>query len=169
VASYLAPAGRYSYTSGGFANSGVDNPPLHALPTSAVPNGNGLYKYGTTNAFPTNTFNASNYFVDVVYSVTVPPPAPVGVTASFTGSGTGSIFVAWTSTNNGGSPITSYTVTPYLNGTTPQPATVVSGSPPATSVTVTGLANGTYTVTVAATNALGKGPPSGMSNAASVH
>jgi hypothetical protein len=163
VASYLAPSGGYSYTSGAFSNSGVNNPPLHALQSSAVPNGNGLYSYGTTNAFPTNTFNASNYFVDVVYSVTVPPATPAGVTA--TASGSGSATVSWTAPTNGGGPITSYTVTPFI-GTTAQAATVVSGSPPATTVTVTGLTNGTtYTFKISATNAAGTGPQSSSSNA----
>jgi len=28
----------------------------------------GVYAYGASNAFPSNTFNASNYWVDVVYT-----------------------------------------------------------------------------------------------------
>ena len=58
-----------------------------------------------------------------------------------------------TAPSNGGSTITSYTVTPYI-GSTAQTPTTVSGSPPATSATITGLTNGTaYTFTVTATNA----------------
>jgi hypothetical protein len=40
----------------------VTNGPLTALA------GGGVYAYGSANAFPSNSFNASNYWVDVVYS-----------------------------------------------------------------------------------------------------
>ena len=61
--------------------------------------------------------------------------------------------------DNGGSAITSYTVTPFIGSTAQTPVTV-TGSPPATSTTVTGLTNGTaYTFTVSATNAIGTGRP----------
>ncbi len=73
--------------------------------------------------------------------------------------------VSWTAPANGGSPITSYTVTPYI-GTTARPPTTVTGIPPATTTTVAGLTNGTaYTFTVTATNAIGTGPASTASNA----
>ena len=65
--------------------------------------------------------------------------------------------MSWTAPADGGSPITSYTVTPFI-GATAQTATTVTGTPPATSTTVTGLTNGTaYTFTVTATNAIGTG------------
>jgi hypothetical protein len=162
VASYLAPAGHYSFTGAAFATQ-MDNAPLHALASSAVPNGNGLYTYSATNAFPTNSFNATNYWVDPVFSPSVAPPgAPAGVTAT---AGNASALVSWTAPVSGASPITSYTVTPFI-GTAAQTATIVSGSPPATSVTVPGLANGTaYTFKVTASNAFGPGPASAASNA----
>jgi hypothetical protein len=73
--------------------------------------------------------------------------------------------VTWTAPSDGGSPITSYTVTPYAAGVAQQP-TIVSGNPPATSTTLTGLTNGTsYTFTVSATNAVGTGSISAPSNA----
>ena len=75
-----------------------------------------------------------------------------------------SATVGWTAPSNGGSAITSYTVTPFI-GTTAQAPVTVSGSPPATQATVTGLANGTsYTFTVSATNAVSAGPASSPSN-----
>jgi hypothetical protein len=89
-----------------------------------------------------------------------PPGAPAGVTAV---PGDAKATVTWTAPSNGGSPVTSYTVTPYVGGTA-QPTTTVSGSPPATSATVTGLTNGvTYTFVVTATNAIGTGPASAPS------
>ena len=73
--------------------------------------------------------------------------------------------MTWTAPSDGGSPITSYTVTPYMAGVAQQ-ATTVTGNPPATSATVTGLTNNTsYTFTVGATNAVGTGPASAPSNA----
>jgi len=45
----------------------VDNPPLHAL-RSGQSGGNGVYAYGTTSTFPTNSFKAANYWVDVVFT-----------------------------------------------------------------------------------------------------
>ena len=65
VVSYLAPRGRYSVDEGYFTNAGVDNPPLHALKTG-VSGASGLYLYGS-GGFPTGTWQASNYWVDVVF------------------------------------------------------------------------------------------------------
>jgi Domain of unknown function (DUF4082)/Bacterial Ig-like domain len=67
VASYFAPNGGYSADSGAFASAGIDNPPLHAL-SSAVSGGNGMYGYGSSPAFPASTYNATNYWVDVVFT-----------------------------------------------------------------------------------------------------
>ena len=90
------------------------------------------------------------------------PAAPTGVTAS---AANASATVKWSAPSNGGSPITSYTVTPYI-GSEAQTPTTVTGSPPATSTTITGLTNGTsYTFTVTATNGVGAGPASEHSSA----
>ena len=87
------------------------------------------------------------------------PAAPTGVTAT---GGNATATVSWTAPSNGGSTITSYTVTPYIGGTAQTPSTV-SGT--TTSTTITGLTNGTaYTFTVTATNAIGTGPASAQSN-----
>jgi len=87
------------------------------------------------------------------------PAAPTSVTAT---PGSGSATVSWTAPNNGGSTISSYTVTPYAGGVA-QPA--VSVPAPATSTVVSGLTNGTaYTFTVSATNAVGTSPASVPSN-----
>ncbi|NNC18807.1 DUF4082 domain-containing protein [Corallococcus exiguus] len=76
VVSYHAPAGHYAVTSNGFA-SALDAPPLHAEASN-----NGLYRYGTSG-FPTSSFNASNYWVDVAFQAndTTAPRAPTNVTA----------------------------------------------------------------------------------------
>jgi hypothetical protein len=69
VASYLSAAGNYSATTGTFATSGVDRSPLHALSSSAA-GGNGVYTYTSTGAMPSQTYNAANYWVDVVFTLT---------------------------------------------------------------------------------------------------
>jgi Domain of unknown function (DUF4082) len=61
VASYFTSTGHYADTQQGLA-SAVTNGPLTALA------GGGVYAYGSSNTFPTSTWNASNYWVDVVYS-----------------------------------------------------------------------------------------------------
>lgn len=94
-------------------------------------------------------------------SAATAPAAPAAPTAT---AGDAQATVSWTAPNNGGSSITSYTVTPYV-GTTAQPASTVTGTPPATTTTISGLTNGTaYAFTVAATNGIGTGPVSAPSN-----
>ncbi|MBV8452021.1 MAG: DUF4082 domain-containing protein, partial [Deltaproteobacteria bacterium] len=44
------------------------NGPLTA-PSSAASGGNGVYAYGSSSVFPTNSYNAANYWVDVVFAV----------------------------------------------------------------------------------------------------
>jgi len=63
VASYFARRGRYAHDEGYF-DAAYDNAPLHALPNGS--GGNGVYHYGTS-AFPTDTWMATNYWVDVVF------------------------------------------------------------------------------------------------------
>jgi hypothetical protein len=68
VASYLAPDGGYSVDVGGLTTA-VSNGPLTALASGST-NGNGVYTYTGSPAFPTNTYNADNYWVDVVFTQT---------------------------------------------------------------------------------------------------
>src|SRR5262245_61321426 len=73
VASYHTDVGYYAVTEPGFT-TGVVNPPLRALADGAD-GGNGVYRYGASG-FPTDTYNASNYWVDVVFTTSAPPPPP---------------------------------------------------------------------------------------------
>jgi hypothetical protein len=66
VASYHTNVGRYSSDENYFAVSGADNGPLHFLVNGAS-GGNGVYKYGSSG-FPNQTYKASNYWVDVVFT-----------------------------------------------------------------------------------------------------
>ena len=81
VASYHAAAGHYSANGYYFANSGVDNAPLHA-PLNGSGSPNGPYAYGSTSVFPTSTYNSANYWVDVVFNYNSgPTPLAVGTTS----------------------------------------------------------------------------------------
>lgn len=46
-------------------------------PSSASSSGNGVYAYGTGSLFPTSSFNATNYWVDVLYDQPTQNTAPV--------------------------------------------------------------------------------------------
>ena len=99
VASYHTTTGHYSEDDNYFSNAGVDNPPLHALANS-VSGGNGVYAYGANSVFPSLTFNAANYWVDVAFkagsaptltSIAVTPVNPAivsGTTQQFSATGT---------------------------------------------------------------------------------
>jgi Domain of unknown function (DUF4082)/Bacterial Ig-like domain/Bacterial Ig domain len=65
IASYYAPVGRYAEDEGAF-NSSRDKAPLHAAANGAGA-GNGVYRYGTGGGFPSSSFNATNYWVDVLF------------------------------------------------------------------------------------------------------
>jgi hypothetical protein len=67
LASYHT-SGDYSVTGGYFGTSVVSGD------LTAAAAGNGVYAYGANSIFPTNSFNGSNYWVDVVYTKTASPP-----------------------------------------------------------------------------------------------
>ena len=155
VASYFAPKGHYSVTSGGLS-SAIDNGPLHTIANSV--SANGVFAYGASSAFPSGSYGAGNYYVDVMYAMPVPGQA-TGVTAT---AGQAAASVSWNAPATGS--VTKYTITPYI-GSTPQTAKTITGTPPATTTTVTGLTTGTaYTFKVSASNPLNAGPDSAASN-----
>jgi len=80
VASYHTNTGHYAVNGGYFA-SGFDNGPLSALPDGTVSGPNGVYRYGAASAFPMDTYNAANYWVDVVFATSAPSGVPLTVTA----------------------------------------------------------------------------------------
>ena len=83
VASQHSSLGYYSDTVGDLATA-FANPPLTAL-ANGTDGPNGVYAYGSSS-FPTSTFNASNYWVDVVFATDVgldtTPPTVVSTSPS---------------------------------------------------------------------------------------
>ncbi len=154
VASYFTPTGHYSYTGGYFATSGSDAPPLHFL-ENGVDGGNGVYVYSQNSAFPTGSFDATNYWVDVVF---IPSSSMPGAPAGLLVQPTSLTFAGFV----GGSSPASQTVRVYnegsgtLNWTYSSNASWLSVSPTsgaaptnvAVSVNTAGLTPGTYTGTL---------------------
>ena len=78
VASYVASVGRYPFD-GNFFGASTTNGPLTLL-ASGTDGGNGVFAYGS-GGFPTQTYGAANYWVDVVFTSAggsdVTPPSVV--------------------------------------------------------------------------------------------
>jgi hypothetical protein len=72
VASYHAPVGQYAVDDEYFESGGVDSGLLHAL-ADGIDGGNGVFRYSATSAFPTQSLDANNYYVDVVFAPNPPP------------------------------------------------------------------------------------------------
>ncbi len=174
VASYFAPRGHFSTTPDYFQRNPAPGPNGGALQGSstlgAVQNTglsvdtttNGVFAYAGASTFPTGSYGATNYWVDVVFAPASAPGAVSGVSA--VAGGTTSANVSWTAPSSGGA-VTSYKITPYV-GTTAQTPKTITGTPPVTNTTITGLTTGTtYRFTVQAINPNGGGPVSAQSNA----
>ncbi len=71
IASYHSASGYYAVTTN-YLTAPVHRPPLTAL-ADGTDGGNGVYRYSPTPAFPTASYAASNYWVDVVFETTVGP------------------------------------------------------------------------------------------------
>ncbi|MFC7669067.1 DUF4082 domain-containing protein [Hymenobacter humi] len=67
VASYSAPIGKYS-SNGSYFTTAVTNGPLTAVQSGGADGSNGVYNASGPGAFPTSSFNSSNYWVDVVFA-----------------------------------------------------------------------------------------------------
>ena len=95
VASYHTPNGGYAFDSGYFTSAAKDSPPLHAPPSGAS-GGNGVFSAGAM-AFPTNTFNGNNYWVDVVFAQSLEDvTAPVISAVKATTIDSSRVTVQWT-------------------------------------------------------------------------
>jgi len=81
IASYTAPRGRYSMTRGYFIGAGVDNGPLHSS-GMGMDGGNGVYSYGN-GQFPNQTYQGTNYWVDVVVNTAMASDVTAPIVTKF--------------------------------------------------------------------------------------
>ncbi len=149
VISYYAPNGHYSVTEGYFASART-NGTLTAL-QSGTDGGNGVYKYGSSSAFPNQSYNQSNYWVDVVTSNSSDTSAPtVSVTSpANNASVSGTINLAANASDNVGVSSVQFKVDGNNVGSadTTSPYSVAWNS--------SLLPNGVHTITAMATDAAG--------------
>src|SRR6185312_381132 len=140
--------------------AGSTVPPTSALITGLTDGVTYQFEVSAANSFGVSPFSLPSNSV-TPHPITV-PGAPTAVTAT---AGNAQAGVSWTApADDGGSPITSYTVTALVGGG--PTGTPVAVAAPATSAVVSGLTNGTtYTFTVHATNGIGAGAESAPSNA----
>jgi len=164
IVSYYAPNGNYAADSNFFAAAGVDNAPLHAL-QNGVDGPNGVYLYATGGGFPSNSYNSTNYWVDLVfapnasatYSISGTITNGAGATVTLSGASSATTTAnssgAFTFSNlaNG-----SYTVTPSETGFTFSPASqnVTVNSANVTGINFTATGN-TYSISGTITNGAG--------------
>lgn len=151
VASYFAPVGGYAIDSEYFVNS-FTNGPLTA-PANSTVNGNGLFLYGQSGGFPGNSFNASNYWVDVAFSnvitdTTAPTLTSVSLASESTNGATNTVVVA-----NFSEPIIpstlAFVLQDSLNNTVNASVTFSNGNRQATLTPASLLTQGAvYTVTL---------------------
>ena len=143
VASYHAPNGRYSVNEGYFTSTGVTNGMLYAF-RDGESGGNGVYRYGSVG-FPSNTYRASNYWVDVVFSSTGSDNTPPTVTMTAPANGATLSGTAVTVSANASDNVGVAKVEFYLNTTTL--LATVTASPYSFNWNTATVANGTYTLT----------------------
>ncbi|NKK68731.1 DUF4082 domain-containing protein [Rhizobium leguminosarum bv. viciae] len=86
VASYHSN-GFYSATANYFTTDYTSG--ALTAPASSVSGGNGVYAYGTGSVFPTASYNASNYWVDVLYQQGAQNAVPVAANDSGYSTNTG--------------------------------------------------------------------------------
>ncbi|MES5817772.1 DUF4082 domain-containing protein [Streptomyces sp. RG80] len=86
VASYHAPNGNYAVDGGYFASAHKSYPLTATADTTA--HHNGLYKYGSTTAFPNGSYGSANYWVGPLFTADNPSASQAAGTSSEAASST---------------------------------------------------------------------------------
>jgi hypothetical protein len=132
VVSYYAPNGNYAGDTNYFASAGIDSPPIHAL-ANGVDGPNGVYLYATGGGFPINTYQSTNYWVDLVFN----PTGPV-ITSVLATPAVQSATITWTTSTASSSRIDYGTTPAALTSSVSDPTLVLSHS-----LTINGLSPAT--------------------------
>lgn len=148
-------ANNYGQGSTGFLNTAISNPPLNGLKNSAS-DPNGLYDYVSMPAFPTSSYNGSNYYIDAVFVTSIIPDVTAPIVSSVSpASGNTSAAVTGTITVTFSEEMDSVSLKSesffLSNGSNTVPATIayLYGSSKAVLTPQSYLSyNTTYTVTV---------------------
>jgi len=137
IVSYFAPAGHYAATAQAFATQGIQSPPLQAL-ASGVDGPNGVFQYGSSTSFPTNSFNSTNYWVDVLFVSSAADTTPPVISAVSASAASTTAVINWT-TNEPATSRVDYRTSPgSLTLSASQAALTTSHS-----ISLTGLTAGT--------------------------
>jgi hypothetical protein len=132
VAAYYSSAGYYSVT-GNFFNTATVNNPLTGL-ADGTDGSNGVYIYSAAAAYPNNSYQKGNYWVDVIVGSST-PTANAGTNQTIT-LPTSSV----TLTGSASTGATSYAWTQIAG-----PNSAAIATPAAVSTSVSGMIQGTYT------------------------
>jgi hypothetical protein len=115
IATYFVKGGHYAGDNQGLANK-VTSGPLTAPASSQAAGGNGVYIYGSSLLRPNSTYQATNYWVDISFTPSAPPPPslvmnfnpanPTTPADSPPGTAVATVNVDWSDDVNGSHPFT---------------------------------------------------------------
>ncbi len=156
VASYHTSKGRYAADTNVFVRGhGIDSAPLHGLA--------GVYRYGT-GGFPSDQWQGSNYYVDVLFKTSTEAPTAQPAIPSPSSSPTQAATPTASPTQTA-QPSSGPTVTPSQTVAPPAPPTQTVTPSPTPSQTVTASPTPSQTVTPSPTpTSSSTSAPSGGSN-----
>jgi|GEM_PF-1988500 len=156
MVSYYTPTGHYAVNGGYFTSSSFENYPLTALQNGGPDGMNGMYKYGSGGIMPDSNFNATNYWVDVVFEVPdVTPPAVNMSSPANNAHVRGTISLAATASDNIG--VVGVQFKRGCPGSCANIGAEDTVSPYAVDWDTTAVADGVYQLTATARDAAGNG------------
>jgi Domain of unknown function (DUF4082)/Bacterial Ig-like domain/Bacterial Ig domain len=159
IASYFAPNGNYSADNQYFATQGAGLAPIQA-PESTASSPNGVYAYASTNTFPNQSYENTNYWVDAVMTtsgVTTTPPAVTTQSPAPNATGANPTAPVTATFNTNIDPTTlAFTLTDSSGNPVPASVTYNSSTDTATLTPSSTLALATvYTASVSASDLFG--------------